>query len=497
MKSHYDVIVVGTGIAGLFTAINIEKKSVLLVSKSKVFSGNTPLAQGGIVSCIYKDSHFSDTVKAGSYYNKKEAVKAIEEDSRENIQKLIELGVNFERDENGELKYTREGGHSENTILYVKDRTGREIVETIAETARQRENIEILEDTMVTEIVEEGERVAGVKLISKSGRYFEVETDHLVLATGGIGELYLNTTNSAEATGDGIAIAYRSGAKVKDMEFIQFHPTSFYLESESKRFLISESLRGEGAKLINENGIRFMDNYHEMGELAPRDIVSRGIYRELSEGRKVYLDIRHESEEHLKNRFPTIYENCLRVGIDISRDLIEVRPAEHYIMGGIETDLMGNTNITGLYACGECACTGVHGGNRLASNSLLEGIVFANRIAQNINKLEKLSFEEQEIEGRGEVQGDELGSEFYNQKRALVKNIMESKLGIVRTDMGISEAIEELKSLESSLLGRESCTVEYNEILNMITVAKLVAYSAKCRKESLGAHYIERGEMIC
>lgn len=498
MKGRYDLIIVGTGIAGLFTAVNIEEKSVLLISKSEISSGSTPLAQGGIVSCIYRESHFQDTVKAGSYYNKKEAVRAIEEDSKENIEKLMELGVNFEKDDDGELKYTREGGHSENTILYVKDKTGREIVETLIEAVKSKPNIDILEDSMVTEILKGDNRVSGVKIIQKSGEHISIESQSLVLASGGVGELYLNTTNTSESTGDGIAIAYRAGASVKDMEFVQFHPTSFYVESEKKRFLISESLRGEGAKLINEDGDRFMDRYHEMGELAPRDVVSRGIYKELSAGRKVYLDIRHETREHLRERFPTIYENCLREGVDISKDLIEVSPAEHYIMGGIETDLMGNTNIEGLYACGECSCTGVHGGNRLASNSLLEGIVFGNRIAKAINRIEKSDSIDGEIYIETEIaEAGELKREFYGKVRNRLKHLMEDKLGIVRTEAGLTEAIEELEKMEHIVIQKSSDTIEYNELLNMVTVSKLIAQSALERKESLGAHYIERGDLVC
>lgn len=498
MKNHYDVVIVGTGIAGLFTALNIEGKDVLLISKSKIFSGSTPLAQGGIVSCIYKESHFNDTIKAGSFYNKKEAVKAIEEDSKENIEKLIELGVNFERDESGKLKYTREGGHSENTILYVKDRTGREIVETLIESVKKRPNIELLEDSMVTEILKKESSVSGIKLISEGGKCTEIKSENIVLASGGVGELYLHTTNTAEATGDGIAIAHRAGARVKDMEFIQFHPTSFYLESEKKRFLISESLRGEGAKLINERGERFMSSHHELGELAPRDIVSRGIHRELASGRKVYLDTRHESREHLQTRFPTIYENCLKMGIDISKDLIEISPAEHYIMGGIETDLMGNTNISGLYACGECACTGVHGGNRLASNSLLEGIVFGNRIARTVSNSGIAGFRgDFELEYRAASEPELLKLELYRKARTRLKHMMEERLGIVRTEKGIAEALKELEKIEAQLSINQSDTVEYHEIFNMVTVAKLIAESAKARKESLGAHYIERGDLVC
>lgn len=492
MKCYYDVIIVGTGIAGLFTAINIEEKRVLLISKSKLSSGSTPLAQGGIVSCIYKESHFEDTLKAGSYYNKAEAVRAIEEDSRENIEKLIALGVKFERDAAGNLKYTREGGHTENTILYAKDRTGKEIVDILIATVKSRPNIDIIEDSMVVDIATQNSRISGVEILNKHNESYTVETQSLVLATGGIGQIYLNTTNSTEATGDGIAIASKIGANIADMEFIQFHPTSIYIESEHKRFLISESMRGEGAKLINDRGERFMSQYHEMGELAPRDVVSRGIYKERARGRTVYLDIRHESAEHLKERFPTIYENCMKQNIDISKDLIEISPAEHYIMGGIETDLSGKTNIAGLYACGECACTGVHGGNRLASNSLLEGIVFGNRIAKQLNQIEVQNSElgNAEVEILPETR-DKALLEYYEEARFKLKTIVEENLGIVRSQAGIDYALKSIESLQSEITDKKTQTIEYHELCNMLKIAELIAKAAIKRPKSLGAHYIE------
>lgn len=497
MKNYYDHIIVGSGIAGLFTAINIKKGRSLIISKTELKSGSTPLAQGGIVSCRYMEEHFRDTLVAGADYNEVQAVRAIEEDSKENIEKLISIGVNFDRDSSGKLKYTREGGHSRNTILYSKDRTGKEIVEALIKEVKELSNIDILEHTMLIDL-ESKNKLKEIRLI-KEDKVFAIRARNIIFATGGIGELYLRTTNTEEATGDGIAIAKRAGVNLKDMEFIQFHPTSIESSRDSRRFLISESLRGEGGILINSLGERFMKHDHEMGELAPRDIVSRGIYRELRAGRKVYLDIRHESKEFLSERFPTIYERCLQEGIDISSQLIEVSPAEHYIMGGIRTDLSGKTNIAGIYACGECACTGVHGGNRLASNSLLEGIVFGNRIAKILNSqdyaVEKLEY----AVPVQLVEENKLKEEYYKGLKKRLKQVMENNLGIIRSKEGIDYAIGEIKEIDGQLKVKRSTSKGFYELLNMLTVALEVSSSAKNREESLGAHYLEdtRGRDAC
>lgn len=489
MKSYYDHIIVGSGIAGLFTAINIKRGRTLLISKTELKSGSTPLAQGGIVSCRYMEDHFKDTLRAGSDYNLVEAVRAIEEDSKGNIEKLISIGVNFDRDISGNLKYTREGGHTKNTILYAKDRTGKEIVEALIREVKELSNTDISEDTMLIK-VNNFDGIKEIELLKGSKKYL-VRAKNIILATGGVGELYIRTTNTHEATGDGIAVAKRMGAELKDMEFIQFHPTSIESSKEQRRFLISESLRGEGAILVNDLGERFMKKYHEMAELAPRDIVSRGIYRELLEGKKVYLDIRHESKTFLSNRFPTIYSRCLEEGIDISEQLLEVSPAEHYIMGGIKTDLYGRTNIAGLYACGECACTGVHGGNRLASNSLLEGIVFGNRIASILNEYEYKECYLEEAKFEKISNREYLKEELYKKLKNKLKQVMEYSLGIVRSKKGIQDAIKEISKIEDNLSENNSDSKGFYELSNMLTVAWEISNSASQREKSLGAHYLE------
>lgn len=498
MKSVYDVIIVGSGISGLYTALNIEEKKVLLVTKSNLSSGNSPLAQGGIVSCLSKNIHFLDTIKAGSFYNRESAVIALEEDCRENIEKLIDIGTDFEKDQKGRYKYTKEGGHTINTILYSKDKTGKEISNKLIAAVKEKSNIDFAESTFVTSIVQGTQKDFKVSLLNDLGEVFQINSHSVVLATGGIGEVYLNSTNSKESTGDGVALAYNLGAKIVDMEFIQFHPTSFYMKKNKRRVLISESLRGEGARLVNDLGEYFMEEYHPMKELAPRDVVSRGIYKEISQGRKVYLDMTDQTEEYLKERFPTVYDNCAMEDLNLSKDLIEVSPAEHYIMGGIETDLNGNTSIRGLYACGECACTGAHGANRLASNSLLEALVFSKRIAKKLNKTEtSIAHRETAKVLRKTSELDSLERNKIKDIREELKKVMEYNLGIVRTEDKIKKALKMIDSLESELSLHKIDDKIYYEALNMIIVSRLISISALNRKESLGAHYIEKGEKVC
>lgn len=487
LKNFYDAIIIGTGIAGLYTAANITDKKVLLITKGSLEkSGNSPLAQGGIVSCIYKEQHLADTLAAGSYYNDVSTIKFIEEESQRNIGRLIELGVEFERDESGKLMYTKEGGHSTNTILYVKDITGKAIVDVLARNALNTKNIDISEHTIVTDIEMLEDQMIRVNILNDMA--CSVYTNNVVLATGGIGMLYENTTNSPEATGDGIALAYELGCKIKDMEFVQFHPTSIKDRDEEKRFLLSESLRGEGAILINDLGERFMKEQHEMAELAPRDIVSRAIFMEKRRGRRVYLDISHKSKDYILDRFPNIYYKCLSEGIDISKAPIEVSPAQHYLMGGIAVDLNGKTSVDGIYACGECSCTGLHGANRLASNSLLEAVVFGNKIAEEISLAEVESGNDH-IENLSCCPADQKMRD-YSQYRERLRSIMENRLGIIRNEDSMAEAEKEIEDLKRMTESLKSNTREYHELKNMLLVAGLITRAAINRKTSLGAHYI-------
>lgn len=385
MEFNTDVLIIGTGVAGLYAALNMDSKiKVLLISKTKNIEGNTYLAQGGIsVARGVEDieAFIEDTMKAGRYENDKKAVKVLAKESIKNINKLIKFGVNFDRDENG-LLYTREGAHRINRIVHCKDRTGREVEEVLLKQVRKRDNITIIEDCFLVDVINQGGICCGGIAI-KSGETYTINSKYTILATGGIGGVFKNSTNQRTLTGDGIAIALKNGIKLKNIKYIQFHPTALYEnEPEEKRFLISESVRGEGGKLINVKGERFVD------ELYPRDVVTKYIYEEEEKTNSpyVYLDVSFMSSDYIKGRFPTIYEQCIKKGIDITKEPIPVSPVQHYFMGGIEVDLYSRTSMKNLFACGEVSCTGVHGANRLASNSLLEGLVFSKRASNIINR---------------------------------------------------------------------------------------------------------------
>lgn len=507
MSKYYDVIIIGTGIAGLFTSLNIDKNlNILVITKSSNDDGNSALAQGGIVSCINPKVHFEDTIKAGSFYNKEEAIKIISDNSKSNIDKLIEYGVNFDKDEFGNLKLTKEGGHRESTILYCKDVTGKEIIRVLNDKVKESTNITILEKTQVIELIKKDKAISSIVTLDVNNEIKTYNSKVVVMATGGVGRVYKDTTNSDQITGDGIALSYNIGASVKDMEFIQFHPTAMYDESYERRFLISEAVRGEGALLRNTNGEKFMHKYHDMKDLAPRDIVSRSIFKEMKATKSnfVYLDITHRDSKSIKERFPNIYEHCLSKDVDMAKDYIKVAPAEHYIMGGIETDLYGKTNIDGLYACGECACTGAHGANRLASNSLLEGIVFGERVAESINhsylnqqvkeneKLDIKTYEKYKVSYSNEYK-------FLNIENKL-RETMTANVSIVRNKKGLLSSLQNIDELEKELSNEISLNKKYFELKNMIIVSKLIIQAALNRTESIGAHFIcddDWSETIC
>ena len=507
MYKHYDVIIIGTGIAGLFTALNIDKRlNVLMVTKSSCDDGNSTLAQGGIVSCINPKVHFEDTMKAGSFYNKEEAIKVVAQDSQKNIDRLIEYGVNFDRDENGNLKLTREGGHRESTILYSKDITGKEIIRALNCEVNKRDNITILENTLAIELLRTSEKVNGFISLNKAGQIEKYISKVLIIATGGVGKVYKNTTNADEITGDGIALGYKIGVRVKDMEFIQFHPTALYGDDYERRFLISEAVRGEGGILKNIDGEAFMNKYHEMSDLAPRDIVARSIFKEMKATKSnfVYLDITHKDSNYIKERFPNIYEYCLSKGTDMTKDYIKVAPAEHYIMGGIETDLYGRTNIKGLYACGECACTGIHGANRLASNSLLEGIVFGERVAKSINtelintvKKDKKLTVSNEDSNQGCYKDYEENDDYMRMLLKIEDELRETMtldVAIVRNKKDLTSALDKFNILDDRIRDKQILNIKYFELKNMITVSKLIIQAALKRTQSIGSHFIDEND---
>lgn len=389
MQQTYDVLIVGSGVAGLYAALSLDSRlRVLVLSKRELELSNTALAQGGIAAVLCEDddkaSHFRDTMIAGGQVNNPDAVRVLVDEGPDNVRHLMELGVEFDRDSLGALHMTLEGGHSFNRIVHHKDQTGYEVAVKLISQAKTRPNIDLLDSAALLALEhEEGLFYAGVL---QNGELYNLCAPVCILATGGIGRAFKYTTNSKIATGDGIYFAKKLGARIKNLSKVQFHPTAFAAQAERERFLISESVRGEGALLLNCYGKRFMPSYDTRGELAPRDVVSHFI---LEESRKTgserfYLDITGQPDAFVKKRFPAIYKKCLEEGIDITTDLIPVFPCQHYLMGGIDVDLEARTAVEGLYAVGECSHTGVHGNNRLASNSLLEALVFSRRAAADI-----------------------------------------------------------------------------------------------------------------
>lgn len=428
MESKYvDVLVVGSGVAGLYCALNLRQDlDVMVVSKDKIDCTNTSLAQGGIsVARDLDDVSFfaQDTLKAGRYENDIQAVNVLTKESIENVDYLVSLGLDVDKDENGNWDYTKEGAHCVNRIIHTQDNTGENVEKTLVKNAFEHKNIRISEDTFLVDIIERNDKCIGAILL-KDKEQINVFAKFVVLACGGIGGLYKNSTSQRILRGDGLAVALRHEIELKDINYIQIHPTAFYDESgDERRFLISESVRGEGGKLYNINGERFVD------ELQPRDVVSEAIFNEMKKTNTpyVYLDISFLNEEYLKNRFYTIYNKCLEKGTDITKEPIKVSPAQHYFMGGIKVDLNSKTSMKNLYAVGETACTGIHGANRLASNSLLEGLVFSKRAAQNINEnVDKFNLTKVDI--------DEIYTsreEIEEENRRIVVNAIKDKGGVI------------------------------------------------------------------
>lgn len=378
-----DVVIVGTGAAGLFCALNFpENVKITMISKDRFDKNDSNLAQGGI--CVLKDDsdyddYFEDTMKAGHYENNKKSVEIMIRKSPEIIQDLIDYGVEFER-ENGTLKYTLEGAHSAPRILFHEDLTGHEITSKLFAAVKKRKNVTLLEYTTMVDLIPEGNVCKGIVVRDQEGKVYEIKSDYVVLACGGIGGLYENSTNYPHLTGDALAVAMKNDVEVQDMNYVQIHPTTLYSKKKGRRFLISESVRGEGAYLYNNKMERFVD------ELLPRDVLTKEIKKEMKkEGTKhVWLSVTHLGEDVIKKRFPNIYKRCLEEGYDLTKECIPVTPAQHYFMGGIKVDTNSKTSMEHLYAAGETSCNGVHGANRLASNSLLETLVFAKRCAKHI-----------------------------------------------------------------------------------------------------------------
>ena len=455
---YYDVIIVGSGGAGLFTGLNIDSKfRVAIFSKEKVEKSNSNLAQGGIAMAISgiedEKSHIEDTMEAGGYENNREIVSLMVKSAKEVLNDILGYGINFDKDKLGNLKKTKEGNHSIARILHHKDITGKELIRCLLEEVMKRDNIEVIEEEFLIEM-EKDDDIFKVKTLDYCNREKNYTCKKAVLATGGIGGVFKNTTNESTATGDGIALAYRLGAKIKNLSYIQIHPTALYTKREGRKFLISEAVRGEGGILRNHNMEAFMKKYHMKLDLAPRDIVSKSIYKEMEIEKKeyMYLDISKIGLNTFKDRFPNIYLELERNKVDLSKGLIPIVPTQHYVMGGIEVDKDGQTNINSLYAVGECSFTGIHGRNRLASNSLLEALVFGKRAGRHIclklgegNRVDQISCRINKI-----MDYLDLSQEDRNKK------------------------IKELKILEDEISKIEVYNRKYYELKNMLTVAKII-----------------------
>jgi L-aspartate oxidase len=476
-------LVVGSGVAGLHTAWRASSDGdVTVLTKRSLFDSATAYAQGGIAAALgagdSTELHRKDTLAAGAALCDAEAVEVLVEEGPARVRELHTAGADFDLEPGGKFKLGKEAAHSRRRIVHAHgDQTGAEVARTLIERVRSTKQIQVLEKTRVLDLIVSNGICRGIRA-TRAGKPIEIIADATVLATGGCGQVYRYTTNPQVATGDGYAIAHRAGVKLADMEFVQFHPTALET-SENPLALISEAVRGEGAILVDEDGTRFMVKRHRLAELAPRDVVAREIYRERQKGSRVYLDARKLGKS-FKTRFPGIFALCKARGIDPSKDLIPVIPAAHYMMGGIVTDLAGRSSMQRLYACGEVSRTGVHGANRLASNSLLEGLVFAERVARDMIALPSISG----TPGKKEWDAPILLDRGAAQVAAdAVRNVMWNHVGIDRTAKGLRDGLELLSEIESRL--PEGATEE----INMIETARLIATGALQRKESRGGHY--------
>jgi L-aspartate oxidase len=510
---HFDFVVIGSGLAGLsFARAVAAHGTVGIITKRGRADSNTAWAQGGI-ACVTssEDSfelHVKDTLQAGAGLCDEQMVRTIVTEGPARIEELIALGVQFDEremeDGERELDLGREGGHSKRRVLHARDVTGREIERALLADIERNPNIAMLENHMAVDLITAGklgyateDRCLGVYVLDEaSGNVETVRSDRVVLATGGCGKVYLYTTNPSVATGDGVAMAWRARANIENMEFIQFHPTCLY-HPEERSFLISEAVRGEGGVLIDSKGRRFMESHHPLKELAPRDIVARAIDSEMKRTgeRCVFLDITSKPPEFVRERFPNIHERCLELGIDITREPIPVVPAAHYQCGGVQTNIDGRTSLRGLYAIGEVACTGLHGANRLASNSLLEAAVLGHRAALDVVRRIPVGKNGMEIvipEWRvgNALDVDELVVIYHNWEE--IRRLMWDYVGIVRTDKRLQRASTRLRNLQREIqefYWHYKITTDLLELRNLATVAALIVDCALARKESRGLHY--------
>lgn len=520
-----DYLIVGSGIAGLSLALKLsELGKVIIITKKRKAESNTNYAQGGIASVLGEDDnfemHITDTIGAGGGLCKYETVEKIVKEGPVSINELIELGVRFTK-ENGKLKLGKEGGHTRNRIVHAKDLTGKEIERALLHDIAKEKNISVLEYWFSIDLLThrnikpeltgkyKNKKVCyGIYAYDiKSLKVEKIIAGKTIIATGGLGQVYLHTTNPAIATGDGFAMGYRAGCELVNMEFVQFHPTSLYekeIEDDTQVFLISEAVRGAGAVLKTKDDKEFMHKYDKRKSLAPRDIVARAIDNELKKRGEnfVYLDLSAIDKDNIRNNFPNIYEQCLKRGIDITKEMIPVVPAAHYACGGIKTDLEGKTNIKNLYACGEVTMTGVHGANRLASNSLLEAVVFSDAIYNSIkneksyregnnSNLKEIHNAIMNWDDKGTVNAEEWILIRHNKRE--IKEIMGDYVGIVRNSYRLKRALRRIKMMKDEIkefYKKTRVNVELLELRNLVTVAYIIIKSAMKRKESRGLHYM-------
>lgn len=513
MRKKTDFLVIGSGIAGLIYALKVaDHGKVCILTKAKVEETATKYAQGGIAAVMYTpdtyEKHIVDTITAGDGLNNKKIVELTIKESTARIRELIEWGAEFDKNDSGDYDLAREGGHSERRVFHHKDSTGLEIERSLIEKIEEHPDIEILENHFAIDLITQHHLGQVVNKRNKGiccyGAYaMNPETQEIItilskttlLATGGAGNIYGNTTNPGIATGDGIAMAYRAKAQVENMEFIQFHPTALYNPQEKPSFLITEALRGFGAVLKTLNGQEFMHKYDERGSLAPRDIVARAIDNEMkiTGDDHVYLDATLINKDELLSNFPRIYAKCLSINIDISKEMIPVVPSAHYICGGIKVDENARSSIINLYASGECSSTGLHGANRLASNSLLESAVFSHRASLHaIQAAEETGFCDDipDWNAEGMVLNEEMI--LITQSLKELRAIMSSYVSIVRSDLMLQRALDRLEIIyreTEELYDRSVLTVDICELRNMINVAYLIIKMAMKRKESRGLHY--------
>ncbi|MBR1811472.1 MAG: FAD-binding protein [Clostridia bacterium] len=476
-KEIYDVLVVGAGVAGCYGALSFpDDVSVLVLSKYERTVSNSNLAQGGVAAVLSfendsYDLHINDTMIAGHHANNIETVDALVHEGPDDVRRIMEYGVEFDKNENGALDKTREGGHCRRRIVHHRDTTGAEMVRVLTARVAERENIELCENTSLCALARVNSGFRADLLID--GEAHSVFCSYCILATGGIGRIYRYTTNPKTATGDGIRIAYELGASIKDLSYVQFHPTAFNSD-DGEQFLISESVRGEGAYLLNTNKERFMDRYDERLELAPRDVVSKSIILEnrRTGSNHFYLDISYKPADYLLNRFPGIAEGCRQHGVDITKDLIPIFPCQHYLMGGIEVDMDSRTTVPRLYAAGECANTGVHGKNRLASNSLLEALVFSRHAAEDILRCIRAGYAKVSAHP---YTRDISGAPMPDNIKSEIQSIMQRAYFVFADESAVRTGIKQLENILKRLKGSKyAVTTEYCEALSMASAAYII-----------------------